>query len=262
MKRDEIVMLSTGTRQRDHPWLRNGAGNSCILACLLLFLSVLPCAGQTALEESSKPTVQKEELNVNWLYGAYVPKEAPLIALTPKQRLKLYARQSFTTPGIYLKTALFSVADQAANSPPAWGRGLQGYGYRVASRHGQFVIQNTISALGNAAFEYEPRYDRCRCSGFWPRMGHAVLRNFVTYNNTEKQFRPQIALYGAALAAGMASSTWKQSHDAWNEGGRGVITQAGFGILANWIGEFAPEIARVVRRDHHQSRNEMKGGKP
>ncbi len=254
-------MRNTGVRQRDRPSQRNGKRAPCTPVWLwLFFLSILPCAGQTMLEKSSNARPEKEQLKVNWLYGAYVPKEAPLIALTPKQRLKLYARQSLTTPGIYLKTALFSLGDQAANSPPAWGTGLQGYGYRVASRHGQFVIQNTISTLGNAAFEYEPRYERCRCTGLWPRTQHAILRNFVTYNNTEKQFRPQIALYGAALAAGTISSTWKPRHNAWAEGERGMMTQAGFGILANWVGEFAPEIVRVLRRNHGEAANQKKGG--
>lgn len=128
--------------------------------------------------------VENEQLKVNWLYGAYVPKDVPLLSLTSEQRLKLYTRQSFTTPGIYLKIGLFTVT----------------------------------------------RYDRCRCSGFWPRTGHAFLRKVVTYNSAEAHYRPQIAPYGAALKAGMISGTWKPRHEVWPEGYRGDMTQAGFGI--------------------------------
>jgi hypothetical protein len=187
-------------------------------------------------------------LSVNWLYGAYVPKNAPLIPLTNHQRGKLFLRQTFTTPGIYFKTAFLALIDQANGTPYEWGGGFEGYGRRLGSRYGQFTTQNVFSAVGNAALQYEPRYDRCHCVGLGPRTKHALLRNFVTYNKTEKEMRPQFALYGAAFAAGMVSSTWKPQQQPWTDGYRGVLTQAGFGMLSNWIGEFAPEISRKVRR--------------
>ena len=188
------------------------------------------------------------QLNVNWLYGAYVPKDAPLLPLTKHERVKLYLRQSFTTPGIYVKTTLFSLGDQLNNSPPHWGSGLGGYGRRVGSRQAQFVIQNSFTALGNGLLKYEPRYNRCRCSGFWRRTGHAVARNFVTYNRTENMLRPQLALYAGAFGAGVIEGEWKPSdRDPVAEGYRGALTQMTFGIAANWLGEFAPDIKRILR---------------
>jgi hypothetical protein len=55
-------------------------------------------------------------------------------------------------------------------------------------------------------------------------------------------------MYGAALAAGAISSTWKPNQQGWAEGYRSVITQAGFGMLTNLLSEFAPEIVRIVRK--------------
>jgi hypothetical protein len=161
--------------------------------------------------------------------------------------MKLYAKQTFTSPGIYLKTALFSVGDHISDSPSEWDGKWGGFGRRVASRHGQFVIQNTLASAANGALGYEPRYDRCSCSGFWPRMGHASVRNFITYDRSETKKRPQIGLFGAALAAGAISSTWKPKHEVWTEGYRSVITQAGFGMVTNVLSEFAPEIIRLLR---------------
>jgi hypothetical protein len=216
--------------------------------CLLCGACVVSSSAQEKTADPVPPPAQSDALKVNWLYGAYIPKDMPLVALTEHQRRKLFLRQTFTSPGIYVKTLLFSLGDQIDNSPPDWGGGIGGYASRAASRQGQFVIQNAFSTAGNALLQYEPRYDRCRCTGFWPRTGHALKRNFVTYNKTETEMRPQIALYGAAFAAGMVSSTWKPKHEVWAEGYRSVITQAGFGLLTNWVGEFAPEIIRVVRR--------------
>ena len=108
---------------------------------------------------------------------------------------------------------------------------------------------NSLTATGNGLLHYEPRYDRCRCSGLWPRTRHAVLRNFLTYNRTEKDLRPQFALYGAAFSSALISSTWKPGSGVWQKGSYGMLTQAGFGVLSNWVGEFAPEIRRVLSRN-------------
>jgi hypothetical protein len=98
--------------------------------------------------------------------------------------------------------------DQARGAPSQWGGGFGGYGTRFASREGQFIAANTLAYLGNAALKYEPRYDQCRCSGFRPRTRHAILRNFLTYNRSEQELRPQWALYGGSWR-GLVSTAWK-----------------------------------------------------
>ena len=167
--------------------------------CLLAFLAGLPALSQ---EKSSDETdkeqnrkINPEQLNVNWLYGAYVPKDAPLLSLTGYQRVRLFERQTFTTPGIYIKSAFLGLLDQASGEPYEWRGGFEGYGRRVASNYARTAVQNVFSTAGNAILGYEPRYDRCHCIGLGPRTKHALIRNFLTYNQTEKEWRPQIALY-------------------------------------------------------------------
>jgi hypothetical protein len=218
----------------------------CLSAfCLVVFLLGRLGWSQEASEDGH--TASDEQLNVHWLYGAYVPREAPLEPLTARQREKLFLRQTFTTPGIYVKSAFLALIDQAKDTPYEWGGGFDGYARRLISNYGRSAIQNVFSTLGNAALQYEPRYDRCRCVGFGPRTKHALVRNFMTYNQTEGELHPQLALYSAALGAGMVSSVWKPQGKAWSEGYSGVLTQATFGMLSNWIGEFAPEIRRKLK---------------
>jgi hypothetical protein len=163
--------------------------------------------------------------------------------------VKLYIAQSFTTPGIYIKTILFSSGDQIHGTPREWGGGVSGYGRRAGSRYGQYLIQNSLASTGNALLGYEPRYDRCHCTGFWPRSGHAFLRNFLTYNRTESERRPQLALYAGAFGSGAIASLWYPGNPKpWVEGYHSMITQAGWGLATNWVGEFAPEIGRIVKR--------------
>jgi hypothetical protein len=159
-------------------------------------------------------------------------------------------RQNFRSPSVYVKTAFFALSDQAKDHPPEWGDGFDGYLRRAGSRYGQFVAQNALSAAGNALLGFEPRYNRCQCTGFWPRTRHAFLRNFVTYNRTEKEMRPQIALYAGAFGGGVIAGSWQPANQSLlTKGYQGVVTQVIFGVCANWIGEFAPDIKRVLRRN-------------
>ena len=207
------------------------------------------CSAQQSSHETAAGTTESKAIQVNWLYGAYVPREVELKPLTNRQRKQLYFRQTYLTWGIYFKTAVFSLADQASSSPSAWNDGIGGYGSRFASRYGQFAIQNTFSAAGNYLLGYEPRYERCRCSGAWRRVRHALVRNFVTYNSTEHHRRPQIALYAGAMGAGMVTSTWEPAtNDVWRGGYQSLLTQAAFGCVSNVFGEFAPEVGRLLRR--------------
>ena len=211
--------------------------------------------GQGKSNAATEHTAPSEPpLPVNWLYGAYVPKNVALTPLNGSERFKLYLRQSFTTPGTYIKTGIFSIRDQITNAPDQWGDGIQGYGKRVASREAQFDLQNSISSLGDALLRYEPRYDRCRCDGVWLRTRHAIVRNFVTYNQTEHDLRPRIPLYAAAFGSGAITAAWQPGHNnLLVKGYQSAITQAGVGIGINWIGEFAPEIKHILRKPKGQS---------
>ncbi len=215
---------------------------------LVVWGLVIPCACQNK-EVGSSTVAEKDKIKVNWIYGAYLPKDVPLQPLSGKERWDLYVRQTYITPGIYVKSALFSIRDQIRNSPEQWGQGIDGYAKRIGSRHVQFIVQNSLSAAGFAALRWEPRYDRCRCEGFWPRTRHAAVRNFVTYDKTEKGLRPQLIPYAAAFAGGAIAATWQPGNPNLSvKGYQGAISQVGVGIGVNWLAEFAPEILKVVRK--------------
>lgn len=183
---------------------------------------------------------------VIWLIGPYIPQQTKLQPLTKQERREVYLRQTYFNAGAYLARAFAAGIDQARGIPYEWGGGFGGYGKRFASHYGQFAIGNTLVAVGNGALGYEPRYDICRCSGFWPRTRHAIVRNFVTYNETERELRPQIPLFAGTFAAGAIASTWKPDNgrSAWKEGAYAALEQAGYGVAVNWVREFALDILR------------------
>ena len=220
------------------------------LLCLALQFSLFAVIVSAQNATPNSPAAKKDsQINVNWFYGSYVPREVPLESLNADQRFKLYIRQTYTTWGIYIKTTVFALRDQAHNTYPEWGDGFGGFAKRLGTRQAEFIIQNSVISLGNGLLGWEPRYDRCRCDGFWPRTRHAIIRNFVTYDRSEKSLRPQLFPYLGAFTGSVTATAWEPGHPNWQvQGYQAVITQIPVGIGINWIGEFAPEIARVFHK--------------
>jgi hypothetical protein len=210
-------------------------------------------AGKSSVEETLKRLPSDLESvpgklrrqPIEWLIGPYIPVQARLEPLTLKEREQVYFRRTFLTVGSYLARGFSAGVDQARDDPYKWGGGMPGYGKRYVARYGEFVVQNTMAAAGDAAVGYEPRYDFCRCIGFWPRTRHAISRNFLSYNRSESELRPQIPTYAAAFTAGTLYGTWLPGHhNIWRSGALSVVSQAGAGSGYNFVSEFALDILR------------------
>ena len=197
----------------------------------------------TPQENAGSKPVTVTRLPIEWIIGPYIPVQGPLEPLTNKQREQIYVRQTFLTAGSYVARAFSAGIDQARGEPHEWGGGFPGYGRRYAARYGQFVVQNTVLAGGNALLGLEPRYDFCRCNGFWSRTRHAISRNFVAYDRTERELRPQVPMYAGAFTAGLLYNTWLPArHNIWAGGAYGMLSQAGIGSGYDFVSEFALDI--------------------
>ena len=228
-------------------------GDACLIVAVVAVLVLRIAAQEQTSTKPATPVSDNDVLKVNWLYGSFVPKDVPLEPLTGQQRWKLYTRMTYTTWGIYIKTGLFTMSDQIRNIPPEWGKTAGGFGKRLGTRQAQFVMQNSLTALGDAAVGWELRYDRCRCDGFWPRTWHATARNFVTYASDERSLRPQIMPYAAAFGSAVASASWQPNNpNLVVKGYQGAITQVGVGIGVNWLAEFAPEIKHILHLKYRE----------
>lgn len=221
-----------------------------------------PNPAQAVADKTKEVTIQAAEATKNlgtaalikardweggWVTGVYVPKGRQMVPMTLPQRREIYLEQTLATPGAYMKRMFAAGIDQARGAPREWGGGIGGYSTRFASREGQFIAANSLAALGNAKLKYEPRYDQCQCSGFWPRTRHAILRNFLTYNVSERELRPQWGLYGGSFGGGLISTAWKpHPRNAFAEGGRAMVGQAGYGILLNIFVEFSTDLNRMI----------------
>jgi hypothetical protein len=199
--------------------------------------------GHPNIEKAQSKTERLERLPIEWLIGPYIPVQESLHPLSTKEREQIYVRQTFLTAGSYAARMFSAGLDQVRGSPYQWGGGMAGYGRRYAARYGEFVVQNTFVAAGNAALGYEPRYDFCRCSGFWRRTQHAVSRGFMAYDRTEQKLRFQVPTYAGAFGAGVLYSSWQpQRHNVWKGGAYSVLSQAGIGSAYDVVSEFSLDI--------------------
>jgi hypothetical protein len=229
----------------------------CFAVCLGFGRLLLPgAAQQDAPRPDDKypenPTKQDNTLSrsarlgrlpIEWIIGPYIPVQERLDPLSNTQREQIYIRQTFLTAGSYVARAFSAGIDQARGEPHDWGGGFGGYGKRYVARYGEFVIQNSIVAGGDALLGYEPRYDFCRCYGFWFRTLHAISRNFVAYDRSERELRPQVPMYAGAFAAGLLYNTWLPGqYNVWSGGAYNVLSQAGIGSGYNFVSEFALDI--------------------
>lgn len=197
-----------------------------------------------------------EDWERGWLTGPYTSRHGRLVPFTSEQRQRIYLEQTLTTPSAYVKRMFVAGADQLRDSPAGWGEGWGAYGERFASREGQFITANSVAALGNWALQYDPLYDQCKCEGL-ARVKHAILRSFLTYNRTESQLRPQLALFGGAFAGGVVSSAWKPHPQNFAlNGAYAVLGQAGYGAMLNVFIEFAGDMNRKV--DRWRARHEQR----
>jgi hypothetical protein len=101
----------------------------------------------------------------------------------------------------------YAGVDQLRNNPAAWGKGWHGYGRRLASDVGEFVIQETVTDVIAAGMNRPLDYQRCRCRPVDRRIGWA-LQAAVTDpipNGTHPIAIPRIV---GAYAGSFAQASW------------------------------------------------------
>jgi hypothetical protein len=79
------------------------------------------------------------------------------------------------------------------------------------------------------------------------------MRNFLTYDQSERQLHPQWALYAGAFGGGLISTAWKpHPQSILRNGAYGMLGQAGYGAMLNFFTEFAGDINRKIDAKLHR----------
>src|ERR1700735_4767624 len=166
---------------------------------------------------------------------------------TAREKLKTYAFDTFG-PYAFLGSAFSAgiaqgeTASKAHNAgiPPDWGQGWDSYGARVGSDFGINLITQTTRYSLAAAFGEDTIFYRCECTGFLPRLKHALIST-VTARRGEDGHRvfsfPAIAAPYAGTEA--AALLWYPSRydavDGFRAGNYNLLTQAGLNLALEFI---------------------------
>jgi hypothetical protein len=98
--------------------------------------------------------------------------------------------------------------DQLRNDPIEWGKGWRGYGRRLASDVGEFVIQESVTDVLASALDRPLDYQRCHCAGTGRRVGWALQSSLtdVLPDGHRALAVPRIV---GAYAGSFAQAAWR-----------------------------------------------------
>jgi hypothetical protein len=167
---------------------------------------------------------------------------------TEGEKLKNFAFDSFG-PIAFIgsaATAGIQQADTAGNShnpagiPPDWGQGWDSYGARFGSDFGINLVTQTARYTMAAILREDTIYYRCECTGFFPRIGHA-LKSTVTARRGDDGHR---VLSFSAIAAPYAGTEaaallWFPNRydamDGFRMGNYNLMIQGGLNLALEFI---------------------------
>jgi len=108
-----------------------------------------------------------------------------------------------------ISTGVSATIGEVRNAPHEWGRGIAGFGKRVASGFGTHVVKNTIE-FGVASARHEKMgYERSGKQGFGPRLQYALLSTVITRKTTTGEKTPAMGRISGAFGSGLISRAWQ-----------------------------------------------------
>lgn len=167
--------------------------------------------------------------------------------MTGSERWERYINRTYG-PEAWVRCGFVAALKQWRDEPPEWGQGMAGYGRRLGSNMGRHAARSTIEFGFGALIGEDPRYERCRCEGFFPRIAHATARTFVARNRRGETV-PAIARLTGIYGGSLLSVSWHpERYTVAGDGLRWGTYSLGFNAGFNILREFWPDIKRAVRR--------------
>jgi hypothetical protein len=183
--------------------------------------------------------------------------------LTTKEKFKVTARGLFD-PFEFVLTGFVAGLNQAANSNPTYGQGMQGYGLRYGTAYGDNLIENFMaSAIFPSLLHQDPRYYQLGHGGFFRRTAHAISRVFITRSDSGHTQMNFSELGGAFAAAAISTYTYHPS----SERGIGNVVSV-WGTQMSWdaatyvLKEFWPDLRKLSKKKNSNVSSESGKSQP
>ena len=150
-------------------------------------------------------------------------------------------RDKLIWKGPLMKTAFSALFDEAVNSPTEWGRGIDGFGKRVANSFGQRAIKASVELAFSPLTHEDLHFRRSGEGSVWARMKHVFLGTFWVPRENGTGYTLAAGRITGDFAAGQASRIWMPARVA--NFGAGARTGAGWLALdvgTDLVREFWP----------------------
>jgi hypothetical protein len=205
---------------------------------LILGLAVLPspASAQSASGSASTDTTAAPSHSST---AKHATPGTTYVRPTERQKFHNYLFDSFG-PYAFGEAAIGGGVTQATNSPPEWGQGMKGYGQRVASTFGIALVTTTTRYTLAEVLHEDTIYYRCECSGFFPRLGHAITSTVLSRRGDDGHYFISFPAIAAPYAGSMTAALgWYPARynasDGFRMGNYNLATEAGKNVLLEFV---------------------------
>ena len=119
-----------------------------------------------------------------------------------------YKKHTFGSKAVAM-TGVRATFGEITGAPKGWGRGVDGFGKRVASGFATHVVKNTIQYPIAAARHEDLRYHPSTDPRFGHRLEHALVSTVVTYKTTTGKKTVASGEISGAVGSGLISRAWQ-----------------------------------------------------
>jgi len=163
--------------------------------------------------------------------------------LTPGGKINLYLKSSVDP--VSIAGGAFSAGfNQAIDSVPEWGQGMEGFGKRFASSRGKKAVDQAVCYSLKILLQEDPRYFYSGRQGVRARTIHALGETFVAHKDSGGT-RPNYSLFAGTASGVYVSRQWYPERDRTVvKYVQGVAISIGAQSAKNVFMEFWPDIKK------------------
>jgi len=172
------------------------------------------------------------------------------LPLSSGQKFQLFFK-SETDPWPFVLSGVVAGLNQASDSEPEWGQGMQGYAKRFGAGYSDSFIGNFFgNAVLTSMLHEDPRYFQKGTGSKWGRFLWAATST-VWCKRDKGGWGPNYAnvggnMIGAAIARAYYPASERTVNDTITDG----LTVSAEGIVGSEIIEFWPDMSRYMKRKH------------
>lgn len=140
------------------------------MAIVILILQQSPARSQLLASKENSSSVSAANMAASPRLSYSLP--------TEKAKFDDYVLDAYG-PFPIVGSAVAAGINQLGNAPPEWKQGAEGFGKRFGSDFAIAAVGTTTRYGLAEVLREDTLYYRCECTGFAPRIGHAVLSTFT-----------------------------------------------------------------------------------